>query len=140
MKGINVGRWIMGGVVAGILIWLLEGAASLLYMADMEAALEAHGLKMEMTASMFAISLVISLIAGLVLTFFYAAARPRFGPGPKTAAIVAIVLWAGGYLITLLGYHTMGLFPATMLALWAIVGFVEMILAALVGGWIYREA
>lgn len=140
MSGINVGRWIAGGFVAGIVLWLIEGAASLLYVTDMQAALEAHGLKMELTASAFATSIVVSLTSGLVLTFFYAAARPRFGPGPKTAVIVAVAMWIGGYLLALLGYQMMGLFPARLLTLWGAVGLGEMILAALVGGWIYREA
>jgi hypothetical protein len=140
VKGINVGRWIASGIAAGILLWLLEGLASTLYIADMEAALEAHNLSMEMNASVVVISLAVSLIAGLILMFFYAAARPRFGPGPKTAVIVAIALWTGGYLLSLLGYQMLGLFPTGLLVLWGLTGLVEMILAALAGGWIYREA
>lgn len=139
MKGINVGRWLGAGVAAGALIWVFEGAASLLYMDDMEAALAAHSLSMEMSAGVAIVSVVVSLLVGLTLMFFYAAARPRFGPGPKTAVIVAVVLWAGSYLVSLLGYGLLGLFPAGMLVMWAIIGLVEMVLAALAGGWIYRE-
>lgn len=140
MRGINVGRWIVGGVAAGVVMWLIEGAASILYMRDMQTALESHGLSMEISAGTFLISVVVSLIAGLTLVFFYAAARPRFGPGPKTALVVAVALWTGGYLLSLLGYHMLGLFPVRLLTVWGTVGLVEMILAALVGGWIYREA
>ena len=32
MAEINVSRWLLGGVVAGIVIWLLEGVGGLLYM------------------------------------------------------------------------------------------------------------
>lgn len=140
MSGINVGRWLIGGIVAAIVIWLIDGAASTLYMADMQAALEAHGLKMELTAAVWASSIAVSLVAGLILIFFYAAARPRFGPGPKTAVIVAVALWLGGYLLSLLGFQMLGLFPGRMLVLWGTVGLVEMILAALAGGWVYRES
>jgi hypothetical protein len=82
----------------------------------------------------------VSLIVGFALVFFYAAARPRFGPGPKTAVIVAVALWVGGYLLNLLGYRMIGLFPAGMLVLWGAIGLVEMILAGILGAWIYREA
>jgi len=140
MSSINVGRWLAGGVVAGAVIWLCEGAASLLYMDDMQAALQAHGLEMEMSAAIWAITVAVSLITGLVLIFFYAASRPRFGPGPKTAAIVAVALWCGGMLISILGYHMLNLYPTSMLLRWAGIGLVELILAAMVGGWIYREA
>ncbi|UCG84919.1 MAG: hypothetical protein JSW71_13325, partial [Gemmatimonadota bacterium] len=98
MSGINVGRWLAGGIVAGIVVWVIEGVASFAYMGDMRSALEAHGMTMEMSAAAWVLSVVISLIVGLTLIFFYAAARPRFGPGPKTAVIVAVALWFGGYL------------------------------------------
>ena len=140
MKGINVVRWLLGGIVAGIVVWILEGLASMLYMEDMETAMQAHNLAMEMSAAAMILTLIVSILSGLVLVFFYAAARPRFGPGPKTAVIVAVAYWVGGMLVSLLGYQMMGLFPAGLLSLWGIIGVVELIIASLVGGWIYKEA
>ncbi|HUF88688.1 MAG TPA: hypothetical protein VMR66_01765 [Gemmatimonadota bacterium] len=139
MGSINTSRWLLSGIVAGVVLWLLEGAASLLYMDSMTLALEAHGLAMAMTAEAVMLSVVVSLIAGLTLMFFYAACRPRFGPGPRNAVIVAFGLWVGGYLTSLLGYRMLGLFPDSLLLMWGVVGLVEMIVAALVGGWIYKE-
>ena len=139
MGGINVSRWIMAGVAAGVVVWVLEGAASVLYMDDMTAALEAHGIAMEMSAGILVASVFVSLIGGLALMFFYAAARPRFGPGPRTAALVAVFFWAGGYLLSLIGYGMLGLYPTRMLVMWAVIGLVEMIIAAIVGAWVYRE-
>jgi hypothetical protein len=83
--------------------------------------------------------LLVSLIVGLTIVFFYAVARPRFGPGPKTAIIVATALFVGGYLVSLLGYQMIGLFPKRLIALWAVIGYIEMVLVALLGGWLYRE-
>lgn len=140
MGKINLSRWLLGGLVAGVLLWLLEGLASMIYMEEMQAAMIEHGLSMEMSAGVWIWSIVVSLVAGLVLVFFYAAARPRFGPGPKTAVIVAVAMFLGGYLLSLIGYHMLGLFPDTMLVKWGLVGLVELILAALVGAWLYREA
>jgi hypothetical protein len=139
MGGINVGRWLSAGVAAGALIWLFEGAASMLYMEDMQAAMEAHNMTWEMNAGVMILSVVVSLLAGLTLMFLYAAARPRFGPGPRTALIVALAMWVGGYLLSLIGYQMMGLFPTRLLVMWGVVGLVEIILAGLLGGWIYRE-
>lgn len=140
MGGINVNRWIAGGVVAGALIWVFEGIGSVFYMSDMEAALAAHDLSIEMSAGVLVLTILVSLIVGLTIVFFYAVGRSRFGPGPKTAVIVAVVLWIGGYLVSLIGYHMLGLYPGGLLVIWGIVGLVEMIIAALVGGWVYREA
>lgn len=81
MGGIDVGRWIVSGVAAGAVIWVLEGAGSLLYFEDMQAALEAHGLAMEADAGVWITSIAVCLLAGLTLMFFYAAARPRFDRG-----------------------------------------------------------
>ncbi|MEW5982542.1 MAG: hypothetical protein AB1806_09245 [Acidobacteriota bacterium] len=139
MKGINTGRWLAGGIAAGVLVWLLEGAASVLYMADMEAAMKAHNLAIEMNLHTMLLTVLVSLILGLTLVFFYASARPRFGPGPRAAVIVAVALWLGSTVIALVGYAIMGLYPHSMLVTWAGIGLVEMVLAALVGGWIYRE-
>jgi hypothetical protein len=139
MYGININRWLLGGLVAGVIMWLAEGAASMLYMADMEAAMTAHGLSMTAGTGTVLISLAVSLIAGLVLVFLYAAARSRFGPGPKTAAKMAVVMWLGGYLLSILGYKMMGLFPDRMLMLWAVVGLAEMVVASIAGAWVYHE-
>jgi hypothetical protein len=139
MNGINTGRWLAGGGVAGIVIWVLEGLASMLYMDEMQTALEGFGLSMEMTATVWALTVVVSLISGLVLVFLYAAARPRFGPGPKTAMTMACALWLGGWLLSLIGYYMIGMYPTAMLVKWGVVGLIEVNVAALVGGWIYRE-
>lgn len=139
MGGINVSRWLAGGFAAGALIWVLEGAASVLYMDQMEAALAAHNLTMEMSAGTMAVTIVVSLLMGLALVFFYALARSRMGPGPRTAVTVAVALFAGSTLIALFGYGMMGLFPNGMLVTWGVIGLVEMILGSLLGGWIYRE-
>jgi hypothetical protein len=139
MGGINVGRWLAGGVVAGIVTFLMEGIASVFYVEEMQTALAALGLSMEMTGAVWVLAILVSLVGGLVLVFFYAAARPRFGPGPKTAVLVAVFMWSGGYLLSLIGYYISGIYPGGMLVKWGVVGLVEMILAGLAGGWVYRE-
>jgi hypothetical protein len=139
MGGINVTRWLAGGFVAGIVMWLIEGVASMFYMEEMQASLDALGLKMEMTAGMWVTTVLVSLIAGLVIVFFYAAARPRFGAGPRTAIIVAVGLFLGGYLLSLIGYGMMGMFPTRLLVTWGVIGLVETILVSLAGAWVYRE-
>jgi hypothetical protein len=139
MGGIHVRRWLAAGTAAGLLRWLLEGASSMLYMPALMASLETHNLAVSTTVTGNMLHAVVSLIAGMTLVFFYAAARPRFGPGPRTAVLVAIAAWAGGYLLALIGYQILGLFPPALLLTWGATGLIEMILAGLVGGWIYRE-
>jgi hypothetical protein len=136
---INVARWLAGGVAAAAVMFVCEGVGSALYLEDMQVAMAAHALSMDMTPLGFILPVVASLLAGLTLVFLYAAARTRFGPGPRTAVIVATAMWVGGYLLSLLGYVMMGLFSAGLIVTWSIIGYVEMVLGALLGGWIYRE-
>jgi hypothetical protein len=42
-------------------------------------------------------------------------------------------------LLSLAGYGMIGLYDGGVLLIWAAVGLGELILAALLGGWIYRE-
>lgn len=139
MGGIDTKRWLLGGLAAGVLIWLIEGVASMLYMGDMKTALEPHGLSMEMTAGAFATTVVVSLLAGLTIVFIYAMARARLGPGPRTAVVAGVVFFLGSTLISILGWSMLGLFPSGMLVTWAVVGLVEAVVAALLGGYVYRE-
>jgi hypothetical protein len=84
-------------------------------------------------------SVLIALLMGLALVFFYAAVRPRFGPGPETALIVAFALWLGLYVPSLIGYDMIKIYSRTMLYQWGLVGLLEMTVASVIGAWIYRE-
>lgn len=139
MGKFSTARWAWSGIAAGVVMWLGEGLGSMLYMAEMEAAMKAHNLAMEMSTKMIAAGLAISLVAGFTLMFFYAACLPRLGAGAKPAMLVASVLWAGGYLLSLAGYQMLGLFPNSLLLTWGAIGLVETNLAALLGAWIYRD-
>jgi len=139
MGGINVGRWLASGFAASVVVFLVEGMASVFYMDEMETSLEALGITMEMSTSGWIMAILVSLIVGMTIMFFYVAARPRFGPGPKTAILAGTVIWLCGNVLALIGYQMIGIYPTSMLVMWGGIGLVEMNLAALVGGWIYQE-
>ncbi len=139
MGGINIGRWLAGGLAAAVTTFLLEGLWSVFYMEEMEAAMQALGLTMDMSGATWFLAIAVSLILGLTLVFFYAVARPRFGPGPMTAIKVALGLYIGGYLLSLIGYHMGGIYPDVLLVKFAWMGLISTVLATLIGGWIYKE-
>jgi hypothetical protein len=140
MTRINVARCALGGILAGVVSWLLGILTGRIYLEGMRAALAARGAFVAMRPGVLVLSFVASLLLGLTLVFFYAAARPRFGPGPGTAIIVAVGLWLGGPLVSLMTFHGAGLYATRSLLLWGAVSLVEMILAALAGASVYREA
>ncbi len=139
MGGIDTKRWLLGGLAAGVLIWVVELVASMLYMEDMKAALESHSLSMQMSAVAVVTSVVMSLLAGLTIVFIYAMARARLGPGPRTAVVAGVAFFLGSTLLSIVGWGMLGLYPAGTLVAWAVVGLVEAVLAALLGGYVYRE-
>jgi len=136
---INYGRWLAGGLAAGVLMWIIEGAASQLYVDEMMAALERTGLQWDMSAANILLTVVVSLLFGLGVVFFYALARPMLGPGPKTAAVVGIAAFLFFYLPSLLGYQMIGLYPGPLIAKWSLQGLVELIAITMVGAWLYRD-
>lgn len=139
MGGINVGRLILGSLVAGVVIFVIEGAVGSTYMAEMARVLQEHNLAMATGASGMVLGVVISLLIGFGLIFFYVAARPRFGAGVRTAIIVAVVMFFTGYFVGLISYDSIGLYPRNMLVQWGVVGLVEMTIACIAGAWLYRE-
>lgn len=136
MGGINVGRWILGGLLAGVIINVFEFAGHMIFFEQWEAAARAHNLPTEGGTAVY---VLMGFIAGLAAVWFYAAARTRFGPGPGTAVKVAVVLWIGSYFIAILAYCAMELFPTSLLVPWGVISLIEMIVATIAGAWLYRE-
>ena len=140
MYGINWGRLVLSAIVAGAVIFLIEGAAASASMAEWARAMQEHSLTMPVGARGMLGGAVISLLMGFGLMFFDVAARSRFGPGWKTALIVALVFFFTGYFAGLIGYGMIGLYPTELLTRWAVTGLFETIVATIAGAWLYREA
>jgi hypothetical protein len=139
---INTGKVIVGGLVAGLVLNVLDVAWQMFVMAeDFRANAVRLGLDpaaSESTAAM-ATWIVIDFILGIVMVWTYAAMRPRFGPGPKTAAVAAVALWAPVAVI-MYGLMTGGMFP---MAIWVKMTFytlVAWIVATTAGAALYKEA
>src|SRR3990170_24034 len=84
--------------------------------------------------------LAFGFIYGIFAVWFYAAVRPRFGAGPRTAACAGFAVWLIGYLFPSVGWVVLGLFPAGLMLKACAVGLVETILGTVAGAWLYKEA
>jgi hypothetical protein len=139
MGKINVGRVILGGLLAGLIINVSESLLNLVVIADaMELALRQLNVP-PAGGGTVAIFVVFAFLLGIITVWLYAAIRPRFGPGPKTAVLAGFFVWLLAYLWPVLGDGLMGLFDPGLLVLAAVWGLFEIIIAALAGGWVYRE-
>jgi hypothetical protein len=139
MGKINWGRVVLGGLLAGIVINVFEGLAGTVLQDDYQAAMEALGKGMEMGASTMVFYLLYGFIYGLVAVGLYAAVRPRFGAGAKTAAGVGFVVWLIAYLLPSVGYAVADLLPAGLVMVGSLVGLAESVIGTVLGAWVYKE-
>jgi len=139
MGKINWTRVLTGGLLAGLVINIVEAVSGSIYMDEMNAALEAHGLSMSESPLMMVFYVIYGFVWGIAAIWLYASIRPSYGAGPKTAVKSGIAFWFIGYLLPIIGWSSIGLYSAWMLTFWSIIGLVEMIIATLLGAWIYKE-
>jgi hypothetical protein len=136
--GINFGRVVLGGILAGIVINISETVLNMFVIKDAnEAAMKALGKTMPMDGSTIMIWVVWGFVLGIAIVQLYAAIRPRFGAGPRTAAKAGIFCWFLTSVLTMIAMQNMGLFAFNfVVAVWTLV---ESILAAVAGAWLYKE-
>ncbi len=138
MNGINWSRVILGGLLAGLVINVSEFVLNGLILAkDMEAAMTALG--REVGGEQFVMFVVWGFLMGIFAVWLYAAIRPRYGAGPKTALCAGSAVWVLGYLLAAVTPVALKLFPAWIMVIGLAVGLVEVVLATLLGAVIYRE-
>ncbi len=136
---INYKRFFLGGFVAGLI--LLFGGVLLAHGVFGEEYSQRFRSKMAAAPSGWTIVYHSSVRIGfgLIVAFLYAAFRPRFGPGPKTALIAGFLLWVSAYLPLTLALVDFGILEGWRLWLGLFWGLAEACLAAIAAGWIYKE-
>lgn len=140
MGRINLGRVILGGIVAGIIIDIIEFVLNAIILADRWRAVTAEHNLVPVGTNAIIVFNIIGLIVGIAAVWTYAAIRPRFGEGPGTAFIAALLIWVVGYLIGDAYNAVVGLFPLSLAVTLAVVGVVEIVVATLAGAYVYKEA
>lgn len=139
MSEVNNGRVLVGGLLAGLVINIGEFLRDGILLADsVAAALEALGLGEPSAGDMLIFTLV-GFAFGIVTVWLYAAIRPRFGPGPRTAVVAGLAVWVLVFPLPSITFYAMGMFPGGWMLVANVWGLVEMPLAAVVGAWIYHE-
>ena len=139
MGRINVGRVVGGGLLAGLVLnvqdFLVHGV---MLKADWEQAMTALGKPGAMNDQAVAVFVVIDFLIGIWALWLYAAMRPRFGPGPRTAVIAGLTAWVVFALFTV-SQMPMGLFSTKLLLLPLAIALVVAPLAVAAGAYVYKE-
>jgi hypothetical protein len=139
MAGINVGRVIGGGLVAGLVMNVIDGVANgAILGARWEVESKRLGLDMSQQPQALAGWVTYDFVAGIVLVWLYAAIRPRFGPGARTAIIAGLAVWFITHLAfaawVFTGLYSFGIVVASTLG-----GLVAGVAGALAGCAPYKE-
>ena len=136
----NWKRVFLGGLLAGAVIIVLGFATYAIYLEKLwTPAMEALGLSTQMSVGLYILAVVMSLIVGILAIWLYSAIRPRYGAGVKTALIAGIAFWVLSGLLTYISYGAMGMFPTNVLVIDGLTGLVILVVATLVGAWVYKE-
>ncbi len=139
MGKINVGRVILGGLLAGLVMTVSEYVLNTYVTAEETSAImQRLGLPQIGTNQIIGF-VVLTFVVGIVLIWLYAAMRPRFGAGIKTAIIAAVALWVIA-MISAASDVIVGITTADSLIVPGIWTLVETIVAAIAGGWVYQES
>jgi pimeloyl-ACP methyl ester carboxylesterase len=140
MGRINLGRALIGGLLAGLIInigeFILNGV---LLMEDMNAAMAALN-KPPVDDRMIMWFVLMGFGLGFMLVWTYAAIRPRFGAGVKTAICGSTLVWGLAYLYPNLFMIITNILPRGMMVTATLWGLGELIIAGIAGAFVYKEA
>jgi hypothetical protein len=140
MGKINIGRLILGGIVAGIvgdlLGYLVDGVLLQQNWSDAMLALE----RPSFAGNQLIWFNALGIVFGIVSIWVYAGIRPRFGAGWKTAIYAGLALWVIGVLLPNASFmYVAGLFPKHLTLYTTLGGLVEVVAGTVAGAALYKE-
>lgn len=139
MGTINMQKVIVGGLVAGVVLNVVDFVLFGIVLKDqMAAAMQALG-KPAMSNAQIPWFVFLDFVAGVFLVWLYAAMRPRFGAGPATAAKAGVAGWFLGSLLVTLFMWPMALMPHNLMIITTLVALVQWPLAVVLGAKFYTE-
>ncbi len=139
MSKINVGRVLLGGLFAGLVInigeFILNGV---LFAKDIEDANRKLNLPPP-SGNFIAVAVILVFLVGIAAVYIYAGIRPRFGSGVKTAICAGLIVWFLAFVFPGLLYMAGGIYPARLTILGLLWGLFEVPIGTVAGAWLYKE-
>lgn len=138
MKGINLGRVILGGLVAGV-VNVIAGYAinDVILKAEHLAAFTALGRTMPEGGTTLITWIVMGFAFGIAAVWLYAAIRPRYGAGAGTAVRAGIAAWFFSSVYLAIVVTNLGVFAFSPMAI--CLDLVAGVIATVVGASLYKE-
>jgi hypothetical protein len=140
MKKINIGRVLLGGLTAGVVLNIGESLLNGVLLAEsMGEDFKRLGLS-QPGGDFIAKAVVATFILGIVIISLYAAIRAQFGPGVKTAIYAGLFAWFCVYIYVGVIQTGLGLVSTRLALIGAVWGLVEYAAGAVAGAWLYKDA
>ena len=139
MTRINFNRVLMGGLLAGFILSIGDAILNQPVLGEQwKAVMEASGMTGP-DSSAITWFIIMDFIVGVAMVWLYAAIRPRFGAGARTAVVTGLIVWFFAWFWNNGALMAMGTFPTKLLMTIIIWGFFQFPLAATAGAWLYKE-
>lgn len=137
MSRVNYPRVVVCGVVSGV-VWTVLSSLVTAFLGKNFVAAVPGGRLSKPSGSLVAFLLIVNLVMGIWAMWLYAAIRPRYGPGPKTAIIAGFSWWLISSCIDAT-WSSFGFVPPVAVLPASVASLPALIIAALAGAWLYRE-
>ena len=140
MGKINWGRVVLGGMLAGVVFIVPANVLTAHFIGQQELRTAVQKFRPPTSGSAAPLFFIFAfLFLGILMTWLYAAIRPRFGPGAKTAAIAGFATWlianpAQSFLLGHVTQVSMG-FVVKSMAMY----LVMIVASTIAGAWVYKE-
>ena len=140
MSNINLGRVVLGGLLAGLILNIGEFLLNDFVLgSQMKEFMTRHNFS-EPGGHFITLAVGLTFVMGIVLVLGYAMIRSRLGPGVNTAIIAGIFAWFGVYFYSGIINGVLFGLPLGTICTVVVWGLVEYALAAVAGAWLYKEA
>ncbi|HEV7797550.1 MAG TPA: hypothetical protein VGO73_05320 [Pyrinomonadaceae bacterium] len=140
MNKINMGRVILGGLLAGLILNVGEFLLNEKVLgSQMKEYMARHNFP-DPGGNFIIIAVALTFVLGIVIVLGYACIRTRLGPGVKTAIIAGLFAWFGIYFYSGIINSVLFGIPMGTIVMIIIWGLVEYSLAAIAGAWLYKES
>jgi len=137
---VNYKRILTGGLVAGLIINILDFLVMLAVTGKIYEKFQAKGLFLKDPRLPFIPLWILGMFAvGLLLAWFYAAVRPRLGAGPGTALLVSFILALMVHVPYNFSEACWGQTGRLLPLVHMTAGIIEMVIAGYFAAWIYKE-
>jgi hypothetical protein len=137
---INLGRVLLGGLLAGLLINLGEFLLNrVLLVEPLKEEYIRLILPSEPSGKTILIRVLLTFILGIAIVYLYAMIRPRAGPGLTAAFWAALIAWFFVFFYVRLSDYAMGLWSMGLTFIGMVWGLFVYVIGAIAGAWLYRE-